>query len=201
MQNNVHNFIKGLRAFTVSSPITPSRQTVFLKGITIAALKQRTVHWEPTINLRGLTLNEPNSKGNKEENLFHMVTFSTFDPGASHPLLLSNALPMPIPSLTAIEPQQSKLVAPAAVQSPSTTSASHHTIEIQQFQPVCNTPKFRPWPYSLPKALQPRTGTTYDLMYGDGFGGGPVGSVKLSMLQRVLYGVPEPGVDASVKGK
>lgn len=38
-------------------------------------------------------------------------------------------------------------------------------------------------------------GTTYDLMYGEGggVGDGQVAKVKLGLLEKVLYGVPEPG--------
>ncbi|KAH6620316.1 hypothetical protein C7974DRAFT_399445 [Boeremia exigua] len=48
--------------------------------------------------------------------------------------------------------------------------------------------RVRPWPYSLPKWLRPRKGTTYAQVHGDG--GEGQGSV--GVLQKVLYGVPDP---------
>lgn len=88
------------------------------------------------------------------------------------------------------------VVANPDIQASPTASSLHHAIEVQQAASAASTPeKFKPWSYSLPKPLQPKAGTTFDLVYGDGVGVGDeqVAKVKLGLLQKVLYGVPEPG--------
>jgi hypothetical protein len=142
------------------------------------------VDWEPTFPLADLKTNSKrdDDDGDNDAEITQMITYSAFGPGESHPLLLSSALPIPVSSLSGNTP---------------TTSTLHHAIEAQQTAPVAPTApaseKFKPWPYSLPKTLQPKVGTTYDLVYGDGFGEEQVGKVKVGLLQKVLYGDPKPG--------
>lgn len=193
MQNTLRIITKRPRAHTASLPITPSKHGAISKTLNIDAVKQKAAQWEPTVDLKDLILENKDGNGNNETRLLHMTTFSAFDPSASHPLLLSTSLPMSLSSLSHAGTLHDTISAPAQVQNPPTTSNLRYSHEVQQAGPVCSTTKFTPWPYSLPKALRPKVGTTYDLMYGDGCGEGPVARVKLSMLQKVLYGVPGPG--------
>lgn len=94
-----------------------------------------------------------------------MVTYSPFNPGATSTFLLSSALPV--------------------------SSSLHHAIEVQQKEPVGSGGKAKPWPYSLPKCLQPQAGTTFDLTFGGG--DAVVGNIEVGVLQKLLYGIPEPG--------
>ncbi|KAF9699174.1 hypothetical protein EKO04_003074 [Ascochyta lentis] len=175
MSNLTTTFSKRLRAHTVTLPITPTQSTVFSKRLNIAAIKKRAADWEPTLPLAHLKSTSESNDDDDNGAVAHMVTYSAFDPGATHPLLLSSALPVWRSSLA------------------GTVSTSRQAVETQLDAPVPAVGKLKPWPYSLPRMLQPRVGTTYGLSYGDGVGG-KVGDVKVGVLQRVLYGVPEPDV-------
>jgi hypothetical protein len=115
-----------------------------------------------------------------------------------HPLLLSSSLPISVSSLVgghASSDSTTRAPVASEVQAQPTTSSLHHAIEVQQAAPAAPTPeKFKPWPYSHPKPLQLKVGTTFDLMYGDdvGVGDGQVAKGKLGGLQKVFCGMPEP---------
>ncbi|KAF1365798.1 hypothetical protein EJ07DRAFT_93694 [Lizonia empirigonia] len=154
---------KRLRARAICLPCTHTQHGVFSKPFNIGAAKQRAADWEPSLNFDGL---ETDSKrDNDDDNTAHMVTYSPFNPGATSTLLLSSALPV--------------------------SSSLHHAVEVQQTEPVGSGEKVRPWPYSLPKCLQPQAGTTFDLTNGDG--DAAVGKLEVGVLETMLYGVPEPG--------
>jgi hypothetical protein len=209
MANTAINLAKRLRARSMSLPIQSAQTAVSSKQLNVEAAKQRAADWEPTMNFNDL---KPRKSDNDEDDndteLAYMCTCSAFDPGATHPLLLSSSLPISVSSLVGghasttstpdpeVETHRNTVVANPRVQTPPTTSSLHHDIGVQQAAAAVPTPeKFKPWPYSLPKLLQPKAGTTYDLMYGDGVDVGDVqvAKAKLGVLQKVLYGVLEPG--------
>jgi hypothetical protein len=197
MANNAINLAKRLRARIISLPITLASHTVFSKSLDITAAKQRAADWEPSVDFKDLNMkSKSQDNDDNEQEIVYMATYSAFDPGATHPLLLQSALPLSVTDLAGSASTASTARAASDVQPPSTTSSLHHAIEIQQADPT-PTPvqeKVKPWPYSLPKALQPKVGTTFDMMCGDGLADGQVGRVKLGVLQKMLYGVPEPGM-------
>lgn len=214
MSNITSTLAKRLRARSISL-VSQSQHTVFSMPLNVDTMKQRTADWEPTINLKDLR--SKTTVGNGDDNdadVAQMVTYSAIDPGASHPLLLSSALPISMPSLSnnastdstvdhRVKHRRTASAVILEVQNPSTTSSLQYAVEVQQATPVAPAAPvatFKPWPYSLPKALQPKVGTTYDMVYGDG--DGVAKNVKVGLLQKVLYGDPEPGVkvDADEKG-
>lgn len=150
-----------------------------------------------------------------------MVTYSTFDPGASRPLLLlNNALPascalpehgssteskylqtskssMSLTSiindgLTKLTPRKDKISSalPVSLALPEHNGSVISTQQLNSEAGIAVVVK--PWPYSLPKVLQPKPGTTYDSIYGDQGGAKPTEKVRAGWLQKVLYGDPEP---------
>jgi len=150
-----------------------------------------------------------------------MVTYSAFDPGASRPLLLlNNALPASctVPehgsstgskylqtskssmSLTLINndgstkltPRKGKMSSalPVSLALPEHNGSVISTQQLNREAGIALVVK--PWPYSLPKVLQPKPGTTYDSIYGDQGGAKPTEKVRAGWLQKVLYGDPEP---------
>jgi len=150
-----------------------------------------------------------------------MVTYSAFDPGASRPLLLlNNALPASctVPehgsstgskylqtskssmSLTLINndgstkltPRKGKMSSalPVSLALPEHNGSVISTQQLNREAGIALVVK--PWPYSLPKVLQPKPGTTYDSIYGDQGGAKPTEKVRVGWLQKVLYGNPEP---------
>ena len=214
MSNITSTLAKRLRARSISL-VSQSQHTVFSMPLNVDTMKQRTADWEQTINLEDLR--SKTTVGNGDDNdadVAQMVTYSAIDPGASHPLLLSSALPISMPSLSnnastdstvdhRVKHRRTASAVILEVQNPSTTSSLQYAVEVQQATPVAPAAPvatFKLWPYSLPKALQPKVGTTYDMVYGDG--DGVAKNVKVGLLQKVLYGDPEPGVkvDADEKG-
>ena len=165
--------------------------------------------------------NDVTTHGNDDGSSYSalMVTYTAFDPGASRPLLLGNALPAStLPehgsSTESQDPQVSK-------SSMSLTSINHdssakltlrkdkmssalpvslalhnHNGSIASTQQILSEAEIvgvvKPWPYSLPTVLQPQPGTTYHLIYGDQGGAKPTEKVRAGWLQKVLYGDPEP---------
>ena len=150
-----------------------------------------------------------------------MVTYSAFDPGASRPLLLlNNALPASctVPehgsstgskylqtskssmSLTLINndgstkltPRKGKMSSalPVSLALPEHNGSVISTQQLNREAGIALVVK--PWPYSLPKVLQPKPGTTYDSIYGNQGGAKPTEKVRVGWLQKVLYGDPEP---------
>ena len=182
MSNMTSTLAKRLRTHSISLPIKSSQHTLFSKSFNVEVAKLRTAEWEPTLPLADLKTNsQRDDDGDNGAEVAQMITYSAFDPGASHPLLLSSAL------LTSISSP--------SVNTP-TISTLHFATEVQQtvlVVPVAPASEmFKPWPYFLPKMLQPKVGTTYDLMYGHGVGAAQVGKVKVGLLQKVLYGDPKP---------
>ena len=203
MSNMTITLAKRLRAHAVSLLITPTQHAVFSNLLNVDAMKQRTADWEPTLPLsRSKTDFEPKDGDENGMNVAQMVTYSAFDPGATHPLLLSSALPISVSSLAEdtsttstlgrdVKTGRSNAAAMPPTRTTSTTATTlHRAIEDQQTASVAHGEKFKPWSYSLPNSLQPKTGTTYDRAYGDG--NGVVDKVKVKILQQVLYDIPEP---------
>ncbi|KAF2625839.1 hypothetical protein BU25DRAFT_104663 [Macroventuria anomochaeta] len=210
MSNVTSTLAKRFSARTIPLPVISTQYAVFSKPIDVDAIKQRATDWEPTIDFTDLKMRSTDQgcDDNNEPGLAHMVTYSTSDPGASSPLLLSSALPISVSSLagnaaTTSTPdhheraRHNTAIAGLELRTELTISTLHHAIEVQQTTPAptVDGTKFKPWPYSLPKPLQPKGGTTYDLMYGEGVGvgDGQVGKMRIGVLQKVLYGVPGSG--------
>ena len=103
----------------------------------------------------------------------HMVTFSAFNPYASRPLLMSGL------SLTAQDWSSSDTYPEVVLQDRKPNFA------VQDAKPK----PFKPWPYSLPKFMQPQPGTTYQLMYDSATMDKPG---RIGILQALFYGVPDP---------
>jgi hypothetical protein len=102
-----------------------------------------------------------------------MITFSAFDPCASRPLLMSGLSLGPDnwqPGPNSY-PEQTKPV-----------------VREQRKPPTDVTRPVKPWPYSLPRFLQPQPGTTYQAMY-DSAARAPK---RVGVWQALLYGVPDP---------
>lgn len=158
MHSPLRTLVKRLQAHTTKRP-----RTSLQRAFNINALKQRTAHWEPAIDLNDLNQEDLDSNGNDTE-LVHMSTFSAFNPGASHPLLLNCALPSSLRSRRARESRGSTFPASAHVQTSLVTSRSNHAVRVQQSGTAPGTSRLRPRPC------------------GDGFGGGVVGTVKRSVL-------------------
>lgn len=204
MSNITSTLAKRLHAHSISLPIASTQRAVFSNALDVDAAKQRAADWEPSVKFEGLnTKSKTRDDDDNEQEIAYMATYSVFDPGATHPLLLSSAFPISVSDLAGnasvisiqdfeIKTRRNTVIANSPLQTPSTASSLHHALEVQQAAPALTLEKFKPWPYSLPKPLQPKAGTTYDLMYGDGLGDGYVAKVKLGLLQKVLYGVPEP---------
>ena len=164
---------------------------------------------------------ETHDNGDRSNCPVLMVTYSAFDPGASRPLLLlNNALPAfcSLPehggsteskylqaikssmSLTSIindgstkpTPRQDKMSSalPMSFALPEHNGSVISTQQLSREVGIALVVK--PWPYSLPKVLQPKPGTTYDSIYGDQGGAKPTEKVRAGWLQKVLYGDPEP---------
>jgi|SRR5690242_17863042 len=161
MHSPLRTLTKRLRAHTMNLP-----RASLQRALNINALKQRTAHWKPAIDLKDLKQKDLDSEGNDGNNteLLHMSTFSTFDPGASRPLLLSCALPITLRSRRTIEPRSSTFPASAHIQASLGTCRCNHAVRIQQSGTAPGTWRFRPRPC------------------GDGLGGGVVGTVKRSVL-------------------
>lgn len=206
MANTASNLAKRLRPRSISLPHTSTRSAVISKHLVIEAAKQRTFDWEPAIDFTDLKLRKSDEdEDDKDTELAYVCTYSAFDPGAPHPLLLSSSLPIAVSSLLggqalakSAPDHEIKTPRNTILRNSSITSTLHHSIEIQQAIPAASTLEtVKPWPYLLPKPLQPKVGTTYNMMYGDGArdgnGDGKVAKVKLGVLQKVLYGVAEPG--------
>jgi hypothetical protein len=103
-----------------------------------------------------------------------MLTFGAFDPCASRPLLMSGL---------SLNPQDWQ-------DSHSHDTYPEATKPTVQPARVATPPKpFKPWPYSLPKFLQPQPGTTYQLMYDSAAKEKPG---RIGVLQALFYGVPNP---------
>lgn len=155
-------------------------------------MKARTADWEPSLHLSDLkpenhTDNDDDGDGDASNHPAFMVTYSTFNPGATRLLPLSNIL-----SLSGTSGKGKD----ASEETPSTGGDS-------QVGSQLDDSSVRPWPYSLPAPLRPQSGTTFDREYGGGFAGdGTVvkvkGEVKVGLLRRVLYGVPDP--ESGVRG-
>ncbi|KAJ4345983.1 hypothetical protein N0V95_005806 [Ascochyta clinopodiicola] len=188
MSNPTIPLLKRLRAHTISLPVTRTQHAVFSNPLNIDAWKQRAADWEPALPLARLKTASKYKDGDDDGTVAYMATFSAFDPGATHPLLLSCALPMSLAG-SADANQRSSVEASLELQTSSTTSSLYHATEVRQSGPETATEEFKPWPYSLPRVLRPQVGTTYGLTYGDG---GRVEDVEVGVLQKVFYGAPEP---------
>lgn len=198
MANMTITLAKRLRAHAVSHLITPTQHAVFSNLLNVDAMKQRTADWEPTLPFsRFKTDSEPMDDDENGVNVAQMVTYSASDPGATHPLLLSSALPILNSSLAEntsttstlgrdVKTGRSSAAATPPKRTTSTTATTlHHAIEVQQIASVAHGEKSKPWPYSPSNSLQPKTGA-----YGDS--NGVMDKVKVEMLQQVLYDIPEP---------
>lgn len=163
MWNRTATLAKRLRARTIFLPCARTQYAAFSKPFNIDAAKQRAADWEPSLHFDGLKIDYNRDKD--DDYIAHMVTYSPFNPGATSTFLLSSALPV--------------------------SSSLHHAIEVQQKEPVGSGGKAKPWPYSLPKCLQPQAGTTFDLTFGGG--DAVVGNIEVGVLQKLLYGISEPG--------
>ncbi|KZM19590.1 uncharacterized protein EKO05_0004195 [Ascochyta rabiei] len=188
MSNLANTLSRRLHARAISLSVIPTQHAVFSKSLNIDALKQRAADWEPMLSLARL---KTASKCNDGTDVAHMGMYSTFDPGATHPLLLSSALPMSLAGSMSMDRRSSVRVS-LKFQTILIASSLHHNTEVQQSVPVPAVGNLKPWPYSLPRVLRPQVGTTYDLTYGDSAGGGRAGDVMVGVLQKVLYGIPEP---------
>lgn len=172
MSNPATTIIKHLRTRTIPLSTTHTRP------LSIAAAKARVKDWNPPLLLDDLKPNKPHP--NNDHSIAHTRTYSAFDPCAAHPFLLSSTLPLPLKLL----------------QTPPTPSTPHHTINAPRPSPAKLNIESRPWPYSLPRFLRPKAGTTFDLMYGGGVA--REGRGRVGVMQAVLYGVPDPDGESEV---
>jgi hypothetical protein len=172
MSNIATTLAKHLGIHIISLHTTFFQQSIFPKprDIDIDTAKRRTADWEAALHLNIPNPNKPD--GDDDDNnsvlLAQMTTYSAFDPGASHRLLVSGALPL------------------------SLSSPASMILEMERHGAAADVVKFESWPYSLSKCLQPRVNTTYNLMCGDGLGQDGKGE-RAGVLQGVLYGVAELG--------
>jgi hypothetical protein len=158
-----------LRARTISAPIARPLPLNF------EAPKSQAPRCEPALPLPEHTPQE-RSTHHQHDPVPQMLTFSTFDPCASRPLLMSGL---------SLGPENWH-----REQSNDNTSPSETERVVRERKSV------KPWPYSLPKFLQPQPGTTYQLMYDHSASGA---TRRVGVLQALLYGVPDPG-HAGVSG-
>ncbi|KAF2997453.1 hypothetical protein E8E13_006585 [Curvularia kusanoi] len=160
---------KHLRARTSRLPL---QEVMAFKYPNFHAIRRRTVEWEPILpftHSKNDITDQSLDDNSKRQTL--VVTYSTFDPGASRLLLLSSTLPM---------------------SGPSSQRRGSVTSTFQQMSGVGGTESHRPWPYSLPVLLQPRPGTTYDSVCATQNGVDVVRNGKAGFFQKVLYGNPDP---------
>lgn len=123
---------------------------------------------------------DDNSDDNDHPTL--MITYSAFNPGATRLLL-----PSSVPLISTTSTSDTRTISSAG--------------EDPYPGPNFDNARARPWPYSLPASLRPKPGTTYDLLHGEGEGVGAVGTVKVGLLQKVLYGEPYPRPYSDGAGK
>jgi hypothetical protein len=70
------------------------------------------------------------------------------------------------------------------------TQATYWEPAFRNTKPTPFTAPARQWPYSLPKAIQPKAGTTFAMMHGSALG--TQTQQHIGLLQAILYGVPNP---------
>ncbi|OAL05970.1 hypothetical protein IQ06DRAFT_73892 [Phaeosphaeriaceae sp. SRC1lsM3a] len=159
-----------LRARSISMPIQRLRP-LFLD---ISAAKARVQQWEPSLQFPPRP-HDPESQNAAPEDQYGpwFNTYTAFDPGCARPFLISGF------TLGLKDLPSSALVTKAIVKSDQ-NKAIKELIKIR-----------KPWPYSLPKALQPQVGTTFAAVYGGGLETA-VQSKRVGILQAILYGIPEP---------
>lgn len=143
----------------------------------ISAAKSLTPQWEPALRFPSPP-HDPEPATPEDQTGPWFNTYTAFDPSCARPFLISGL------SIGIKDMQPTELIP-----SPSTTRDVVKADMKPGIKKVAvQMPK--PWPYRLPKALQPQVGTTFAAMYGGGEGEGKGG--KVGGLQAVLYGVPEP---------
>jgi hypothetical protein len=158
-------------------PIQPTRSF----SLNVDAAKAQVKNWEPALQIPS---NPPQNESREAEDAVpHMITYSTFDPGMTRPLLMSSVILGVIDTNQGASPPASSM---ATTQSKATVKAGKR----QDLITALAKP-YKPWPYSLPEFLQPKAGTTYAMMHGRG--SSAADSQHIGVLQAVLYGVPEPG--------
>ncbi|KAF2254438.1 hypothetical protein BU26DRAFT_559125 [Trematosphaeria pertusa] len=157
--------------------------------------RARTAAWEPSPPLLPLyTSTRPPQT--QQHNDADTAPRSPWDPCATRPLLMSGVLSSPAMTLrtSAILGEMDVHVAesPARSREPALSRPADSMAAIaQKPSVVVHTPQ--PWPYRLPKFLQPKPGTTYHAMYGKvGAEDKDADAEPVGVLQAVLYGIPEP---------
>lgn len=183
---------KRLCARSIALPVSSRCTAVFFEILDFDRAKRRAADWEPALDVTDLLSRwldaEPDADADTHEadndndpGLVHVRTYSAFDPGATHALQLS-APPLPLPS-----PAQMRTRRPSI-------AATDRTPEVRQ--DVSSPDSFRPWSYSLPRALRSKAGTTFGCVYGGGGSGRTEGGEgeELGVLQRVFRGVSEAGL-------
>lgn len=160
---------KRLRARTFALPVSSRYTAVFSEILDFDKAERRAADWEPALDVTDLLSRWPDAEpdadthehdndDDKDAGLIHVRTYSAFDPEAPHALQLS-APPLPLPS-----PAQMRTRRPTVV-------ATDRTPEVQEGVSASSPDRFRSWPYSLPRALRTKAGTTFGCVHG-GRGGG-----------------------------
>jgi hypothetical protein len=169
-----HTHSNAPRSRKMLRPSTISRLRA--RTFCIAAAKARVKDWEPALQLPS----RPHDTTQDMDNYVPWMTmYSAFDTGMVRLLLMSGwALNIPTTDICSPSPDAKAIVLPAL-----STKAITQALKIATVKP------HKPWPYSLPRFLRPKTSTTYAMVYGKGDNDG-AGTLCVRWIQAVLYEVP-----------
>jgi hypothetical protein len=145
--------------------LTISTRTQHSFSLNIEAAKAQAAHWEPALKFPS----NPHRHDTQdiEDNAFWVAMHSAVHPGTMCPLLISGF---------ALNVKNGF---------PNTSKTITETTKTKQY-----TAPEKPWPYSLPKSLQPQAGTTFEMIHGSIL---PTRTQQhVGILQAVLYGLPDP---------
>ncbi|KAF2030295.1 hypothetical protein EK21DRAFT_112017 [Setomelanomma holmii] len=183
----------------------PRLRTTVERSITAGPYTAK--HWAPATHNPDVAPDnvhqDPEQDG--DEDAMYMTTDATFDLGMTRSILNSSITPLFSPiqesndvgtmfmvTYIAFDPC---VVRPLAEPYPHPPRPSPPSMQaVVKPDPHVKTVinPIKPWPYKLPKFLQPRAATTYAMKYGTHKEAEMTVSERVGVLQAILYGVPEP---------
>ncbi|KAH7406040.1 hypothetical protein DE146DRAFT_650574 [Phaeosphaeria sp. MPI-PUGE-AT-0046c] len=146
-------------------------------SLNVPAAKARVHQWEPSLRLPSRPSPEAQDTALEDQYGPWFNTYTAFDPGCARPFFISG-FELDIKDLNYMVPVHTPIT--KAFIKPGTEKKSAAHIKVR-----------KPWPYSLPKALQPQVGTSFAAVYGAGLENA-VQRKRVSILQEIMYGIPGP---------